>query len=174
MLEQDDDEEFEMKLSDSDRKKLWARAANICSYEGCNEELFVKFENDVNIGKECHIHSPKTGGPRYRSKIKDTETYDNAILLCGKHHDIIDHKENLEKYTPEKLKEMKQKHESWVSETLKENNKRSERLKKHIQEINDLFFECSYCGTRGDVFIDLTEDKENETNPKCPNCGREL
>lgn len=106
-------EEEYMELTRSDRKKLWSRARNQCSM--CKRELF---EDDVNLGKEAHIHSKNTNGPRYDKTIIKTETYENAILVCGICHDIIDQK--IDEYTPQVLIEMKNKHENNYKPTMED------------------------------------------------------
>jgi hypothetical protein len=52
------DEDYEMELHASDRKKLWGLAAAKCSK--CRRNLFLEEEGDSNIGEEAHIssHSP--------------------------------------------------------------------------------------------------------------------
>lgn len=110
------DEDYEMELKASDRKKLWALAAGKCSLCKCN--LFLK--DGKNIGKECHISSHKPDNPsnefsRYDPHLRGDErnkNYDNAILLCGNCHNIIDNPENTQ-YT------IKEKHEKEQTEDLK-------------------------------------------------------
>jgi len=64
------------------------------------------------VGEICHIKAANSGGPRYDPQQSATERhgYDNLILLCGKHHTVIDADE--EAYTVERLIKMKADHES--------------------------------------------------------------
>jgi len=129
-----------MTLYTADRKKLWGLAAAKCSKCKCN--LFLANESRTNIGKECHISSykhnhPSKGFSRYDSSLTDVERnkkYDNAILLCGHHHDEIDDREGNE-YTIEKLRQIKSEHEAWVAKKLAEDTDESWELKKRIDEV---------------------------------------
>jgi hypothetical protein len=81
--------------------------------------LFLENESRTNIGKECHISSHKPNHPsenfsRYDSSLTEGERdkkYDNAILLCGPHHDEIDDPEGNE-WTKGKLSQIKAEHEA--------------------------------------------------------------
>jgi len=103
-----------------DQLTLNRRAAGRCSFPDCKIELTLETKPNKfrQIGKIAHIvgHSPK--GPRGDSSFPSEKlaTYQNWILLCGTHHDIIDADES--KYSVEKLHEMKKNHESWVRESL--------------------------------------------------------
>jgi hypothetical protein len=69
------------------------------------------FEGATGIGEICHIKAAKAGGPRYAAQQTQAERhgYDNLILLCAKHHTVIDDDE--ETYTVERLLKMKAEHE---------------------------------------------------------------
>lgn len=116
------DEDYEMELKASDRKKLWVLAAGKCSICKCN--LFLK--DGTNIGVECHISSHKPDYPskefsRYIQSLTVDErdkSYDNAILLCSNCHKIIDDQKNI-KYTIEVLHQIKEKHEKEQTGDLK-------------------------------------------------------
>lgn len=112
-----------MKLSDRDRKILWSKAGNRCSYnfsgETCDAEL-VKNDNDklIVLGEECHIVGEKPRSARYLEEYPERETYNNAILMCRIHHKILD--DNADVYTLEALHEMKDAHEKSI-QLAKEN-----------------------------------------------------
>jgi hypothetical protein len=133
-----------MALYVKDRKKLWGLAAAKCSI--CRCDLFIREESDTNIGKECHISShspdhPSASFSRYDSSLTDDErdkSYDNAILLCGHHHDVIDNPQNTE-YTIKKLRQIKTEHEVWVSKNFGEFE--SKEIMKMIDEVNIKFDE---------------------------------
>lgn len=137
-------EDNEMYLSVLDRKRLWGKAGGKCSK--CKCVLFQKEELDTNIGKECHISSHKPDHPskefsRYDPCLTEDErdrSYDNAILLCGNCHDMIDNPKNTQ-YTIEKLHQIKEKHEAYVKtnpEKIKERKERRKQLQEWIQEHN--------------------------------------
>jgi hypothetical protein len=117
------DEDYEMKLRVSDRKKLWMLSGGKCSLCRCN--LFQK-ESNTNFGAECHICSQEQDWPskefsRFDSSLtpdKRDKSYDNAILLCRNCHVIIDNPENTQ-YTIEALHQIKEKHEKEQTEEFK-------------------------------------------------------
>jgi len=110
-----------MSILDKDRKHLWAKSGNRCAI--CRHELFLSNKNneDFNIGEECHIVSGQLNGPRYVNNYQDYDSYENLILLCRNHHKEIDDKSNISIYTKERLHQIKDKHEKWVSESLMAN-----------------------------------------------------
>lgn len=136
----DPDEDYEMELSRRDRRKLWGLAAARCSK--CRCKLFLENESRTNIGKECHISSHSPNHPsksfsRHIPTLSDVERdkkYDNAILLCGPDHDVIDDPEGNE-WTIEKLRQMKAEHEAWVANKLTEDTEESRGLKRRIEEV---------------------------------------
>ena len=101
--------------------------------------MFLNEKSDTNIGKECHISSHKPDHPskefsRYNPSLTDTErdkSYDNAIILCGVCHDIIDNPKNTQ-YTIEELHQIKEKHEAKVK-IEQENNKKAKHEDKKIR-----------------------------------------
>lgn len=85
---------------------------NECAFPDCSEQI-VASEDGTIIGEVCHIRAQKPGGPRYVAEQSDEERhgFDNLILMCGKHHKIIDTPSNVQRYSIEWLIEVKQKHE---------------------------------------------------------------
>ncbi len=110
-----------MSILDKDRKHLWAKSGNRCAI--CRQELFHSNKNneDFNIGEECHIVSSQLNGPRHIDYYQDYDSYANLILLCRNHHKEIDDQSNISIYTKEKLHQIKDKHEKWVSDSLMAN-----------------------------------------------------
>lgn len=93
-------------------------------------------DSESIIGEECHIISGANNGPRSnpdfpRDKINDVS---NLILLCRIHHKQID--DQVETYTSELLRTIKNNHESWVEEKLKDQPEVSRvRIKRNKEEI---------------------------------------
>jgi len=111
-----------MGLSEHDRKILWAKAGNRCSYryghDICDEELvFSDNREDILVGEECHIVGEKPGSARYISDFSERDTYSNRILMCRKHHKVVDDDERT--YTIKKLRNMKREHEKSIAERIK-------------------------------------------------------
>src|SRR3989338_3070397 len=95
-------------------KTLWGRAANRCAFPNCKIELTPDGETNT-LGEIAHIVAELPSGPRGNNDIPPElrNDYSNLILLCPTHHRMIDN--NPEEWTVEKLKQLKQDHEKWVS-----------------------------------------------------------
>ena len=108
-----------MAISDKTRKRLWAKSGNRCAVSKV-ELIYAPTgdKDDSIIGEECHIFGQSPGGPRYDPTLQEDQldSYDNLILLSRNYHKIVDDNENY--YTPDKLRQIKQAHEQWVSKTL--------------------------------------------------------
>lgn len=146
-----------MAISDKTRKTLWAKSGNRCSI--CRIEL-VQDENKPDgefiIGEECHIVSPKEKGPRGKYQLSyDYNHYDNMILLCANHHQMIDKKFDI--YTVDKLKTIKKDHENWVYSTLEKDIMEFTNEKTNIIILPKI--------TSGKKIIDIIR------NPDCINFG---
>ncbi len=101
-----------MKIKDV--KILWGRAANRCAFPDCKIELTIAGDKDT-LGEMAHIIAKSSDGPRANPNISTEikDSYDNHILLCPTHHKVIDHSH--EKWTVDKIKQLKKEHERWVS-----------------------------------------------------------
>lgn len=129
-------------------KQLYAKSGNQCAFPGCKETLFD--EKGTNLSNICHIEAAEKGGQRYNEDSTEDErrSYDNLILLCHKHHKITD---DVETYTVEKLKEMKQEHEIAIAKKISEQNV----LSKYPSALNKVI------NSLGKVFLtDTTPDEE--------------
>lgn len=126
-----------MTISDKTRKVLWGKSGNKCSI--CKNDLTDNVGTNSQhtiIGEECHIVSPKVNGPRHNSSYPKHKlnSYENLILLCLKHHKIID--DNADQFPIDKLKEMKAKHENWVTSLLSESKTLIPvKIIKHSKEV---------------------------------------
>ena len=90
-------------------KHLFAVSRNRCAFPNCQLPLV---ENSGTVtGQIAHIKAVSENGPRYDSEQTDEErhSFDNLILLCGRHHTVID--AEVEHYTATSLTEMKRTHE---------------------------------------------------------------
>ena len=108
-----------MGISDKTRKLLWGKSGNRCTI--CKCELTADSESVTFtsiIGAECHIRSSKPNGPRYDKQYptKCVDKYENLVLLCFKHHKIVDDQAN--EYSVDSLLKLKKQHEAWVTEQL--------------------------------------------------------
>lgn len=103
-----------MAVKNPDRKRLWARSGNQCSFPYCDVELVDEGVADRTLGEEAHIKGEKEGAARYDSKqsSKERDSYDNLILLCPTHHTLID--SNPEEFPVNLLIQMKKDHEEQI------------------------------------------------------------
>lgn len=87
---------------------LFALSGNQCAFPDCDEPVFV---DGSIVGDICHIHAQSPGGPRFDEALAGAvHNIDNLILLCKKHHKIVD--DHPEEYPAQQLKQMKVDHES--------------------------------------------------------------
>jgi len=102
-------------------KRLFAVSGNVCAFRNCVTPLVDNASGKVT-GKICHIKARKPGGKRYDPNQTEEErhSYDNLILMCPIHHDVIDSDE--ESYTVERLLQIKSKHESLHLKGLEPND----------------------------------------------------
>lgn len=107
---------------------LWGRSANRCTI--CRVELVVNrtdTDDESLIGDECHIIAKEITGSRGTTQIDEArrDYYENLILLCKNHHKQVD--DQPDKFTVEKLHEIKRNHESWINSSLATFNEKKQR-----------------------------------------------
>jgi hypothetical protein len=97
---------------------IWAQAAGRCEYPGCNESLIgdlISGNEDAKFGFIAHIVAEKPTGPRGHP-VRSLALADdpaNLMLLCGKHHKLIDVDE-LDAHPEQRLLDMKAAHEERI------------------------------------------------------------
>lgn len=100
-------------------KLLWGRSGSRCAK--CQKDIIRETVEDCDylIGKMAHIEGENPGSARYNQNMtdKDRNKYENLILLCPNCHDIIDN--DPDKYTIDKIKQIKKDHENWVRDSLR-------------------------------------------------------
>jgi hypothetical protein len=100
---------------------LFQKSGNRCAFPGCRRVLTADGsppDRDVVLGDVAHIVAESINGPRGDSllSLMERNRYDNLILLCNLHHQLIDGQPQT--YTIERLRGMKQEHERWVEDVL--------------------------------------------------------
>lgn len=107
--------------TDRDIKLLFGLAAMRCAMPDCQMECVATAkpkDRVANLAKICHIIPHSDTGPRcdpsFPKELRGK--YENLILLCGTCHDKIDLQPNF--YTADKLRDLKKRHEEWVSSQL--------------------------------------------------------
>jgi hypothetical protein len=106
---------------DADTKRhLWARAAGQCEFPNCQRSLTKdnKTGNLGNFGQIAHNVAASPNGPRGDDERSTTlsDEYENLLLLCYKHHRIIDVYE--EDYPVSQVRNIKQDHEERIEYLL--------------------------------------------------------
>ena len=104
------------KPSESTLLMLCARSGGRCEFEGCNRVLFrdeitLNEFNDTNV---AHIVAASPDGPRGDSKrsYELSDKFENLMVVCLEHHKMIDNKNLVHLYPEERLRQMKQRHET--------------------------------------------------------------
>jgi hypothetical protein len=90
-------------------KRLFARSRNRCAFPNCPVPI-VEDQGFVT-GNVCHIKARSKRGPRYDAaeSMDERHNFSNLMLLCARHSRLID--SDLQTYTVETLREMKDAHE---------------------------------------------------------------
>lgn len=99
-----------IKPSEKTIKRLFAQSGNICAFPGCDLPIV---ENAGTVtGEICHIKAKSSEGPRFDPKQSEKErhSFDNLVLLCRRHHKIIDAEPEV--YAVDALEVMKSVHEN--------------------------------------------------------------
>lgn len=95
-------------------RMLCAKAAGMCEFPGCQERLFFDAQSAKNFNHSyiCHIIGSSPNGPRgsLSKSHQLSDDIENLILLCDKHHTLIDN--HVEDYPIETLKDIKLCHEA--------------------------------------------------------------
>lgn len=119
--------------------KLWVNAGGRCEFFGHNEPLFRDglTLHETNYSNIAHIVAWSEKGPRGDDvlPLADRNKFDNLMLVCTKHHTLIDSKEHVGEYPTQLLREQKRLHEeriAIVSAYLPEHKTSIVRLKSNI------------------------------------------
>lgn len=109
-----------MGVSAATEKRLFALSRNECAFRGCTSAVSSHTSEDeapVTLGEIAHIVGRGRQGPRGRLRLSSEELdrIGNLILLCEKHHKIVDANPTI--YSVEVLRKMKTDHETPSTET---------------------------------------------------------
>lgn len=122
---------YSRQISVDTLKSLLARSGNQCAFPDCIHPLFD--DNNLFIAQLCHIEGVSPLGQRHNpdKSSEETNSYDNLLFLCYRHHKESD---NVDLFPVKRLKEIKESHETKFKEaTYKYSN---EVLMKLINETN--------------------------------------
>lgn len=112
-------------------KRLFAVSRNICAFPKCQIPIVDPASGTVT-GKICHIRAHSPDGPRFdqSQSVDERRDFENLILMCPMHHDVIDADE--ESYTIDRLKTIKAEHESAAEIELSLSDKQAEAFVTNI------------------------------------------
>ena len=130
-----------MSISLKTHKLLWGKSGNKCAFEDCRNELIADetvSDDESVIGDEAHIVARKEDGPRGISPLtaEERDKYDNLILLCRKHHKIID--DQYIYYDVDKLRHIKLNHEKWIQDSLTINSEKEKNDLSYASFIDEI------------------------------------
>ncbi|MET9733395.1 HNH endonuclease [Streptomyces sp. NPDC006458] len=97
-------------------RRLWAFSGNECAWGDPHCSTRLVTEEGAWVGKIAHIIGAEPGSARHEAwdgkDVDQLRDFDNLMLLCGVHHDLIDSGVTRDDYTVEYLRAVKQKHEA--------------------------------------------------------------
>ena len=96
--------------------RLWTRAGGRCEF--CNDYLLQDSltRKDANFSNVAHIVAVSLAGPRgdHPMPHEQRDEIGNLMLVCRKHHALIDSPEYVAEYSVERLQAMKETHEARI------------------------------------------------------------
>ncbi|MGI5484982.1 hypothetical protein [Streptomyces lavendofoliae] len=145
-----------LEIKDSVQRKLFMLSGNECAWPTCRQVL-VPSEGGW-FGHIAHIRAAKPGGPRFDETMTNNQRreFDNLLLLCAKHHRLIDDGETAHRYSREDLEEIKRQHEGRFAHALDDLSREEEQYVDYTASITAV-----HCSTLHAVYGDdfLNEDE---------------
>ena len=72
-------------------KRLLFGSASRCAFPNCLEPLVQRYGEIMTVSAEiAHIRSEKPQGPRHAPGFENVHEFANLLLLCPKHHKVVD------------------------------------------------------------------------------------
>lgn len=96
---------------------MWGPSGNKCAICKTDATEEGKKGNSFPVCVMAHIEGENPGASRYNQEMTDEQRadYNNLILVCPTCHIKIDN--DVQKYTVDKLKQIKEEHEKWTAES---------------------------------------------------------
>ncbi len=99
------------------RRALYVLSRGRCYAPNCDEPVLVIDRDEVVfVGNVAHIVAASSDGPRGTSRPMNTEAFANLLVLCGRHHAIVDDAQTRGHYPPTELRKWKRARESEFDE----------------------------------------------------------
>jgi hypothetical protein len=101
--------------SDTTVKRLY-HAAGQCAFPSCKNALF-DLKTGACTSRVCHINGSRPGSARYDpdQTAEERHGYDNLVVMCSIHSDVIDHRPRKPVYTAEQIRAWKAQAEASVT-----------------------------------------------------------
>ena len=104
-------------IPDALKIKLLVLSGGRCQLEGCNEPVWYDGLTlaEGKFGDVAHIIGASKDGPRGQPNVSEelAKDYSNLMLLCKKHHRLVDH-EKISDYPDDLLRKFKAEHEERI------------------------------------------------------------
>lgn len=105
------------QIPNKTKLQIWTKSGGRCQFKGCNKNLLrddLTF-SEMNNAHIAHIIDVNKKTHRYSENYSEEQKNEiwNLMLLCQKHHRLIDNEEE-ENYSVEKLKKYKREHENRI------------------------------------------------------------
>jgi hypothetical protein len=90
-------------------RQLYLHSGNQCAYPGCSHPIILP--DGTYVGELCHISAAEKGGERFDASLTNEQRRqpENLLLLCHDHHTVTN---NVDEYPTERLRTIKEQHES--------------------------------------------------------------
>ncbi|TLS45651.1 hypothetical protein FE633_12800 [Streptomyces montanus] len=100
------------------QRRLFLLSGNECAFADCREVLAP--ESGGYFGEIAHIRAAEKGGPRFDPAMTNNQRrhIDNLVLLCVKHHQLIDDAETTARFDRAALEDIKRRHEDRIRRVL--------------------------------------------------------
>jgi len=131
-----------MAINPRTRQILWGKAGATCAFPTCCRPLVrdgTSVDREVLVGEIAHIVAQSQEGPRGNFEVPggSIDGYDNLILLCHEHHELIDQQPHT--YSVERLLQFKTDHEKWVRIRLSRDQE-CEGLSRHEKMVTETVY----------------------------------
>ncbi|MFJ5608195.1 hypothetical protein ACIQCJ_02195 [Streptomyces sp. NPDC093221] len=151
-----------LDVKPSVQRKLFMLSGNECAWAKCRQVLVPA--DGGWFGEIAHIRAAEEGGPRADKTMTNNErrAFENLLLLCAKHHQLIDDTETRHRYSRTFLEGVKRRHESRYERALDDFGRNEQEFVDHTHA--NVVTHCStLLGFYGTDF--LTEEERLDDVP---------
>ncbi|MET8833230.1 hypothetical protein ABZV78_04855 [Micromonospora sp. NPDC004540] len=118
------------------RRALYGLSRGHCYALECDEPVIVLDGGQpVFVGEIAHIVAAVASGPRGGVNVPDRNAFENLLILCGRHHKIIDDVRTRGRYPVDVLREWKAKREAEFDTATREELHRLDDLPVRLPDL---------------------------------------